>query len=386
VQKNLKQVDGFEIRSFWSEFRDTKIEQAFLHHHLERGQNQLRIALIVCSLFYLAFALTDFATLGYSHEFLILFMARLLVAITAMAAIYLIQRNPLSLRIPVASATLTEIVGMGTFMLVTMYRPHEIPWHAMALAIMLIVVYLFIPNRLIYAAGVALASTAIFIFISIKVGNLIPSDILRMIMSFTLANLFGAVAARRYQLLWREEFRTQSLLKRQTVRDHLTGCYNRRYLFDDLLEKEISRAQRHKLSLTIMLCDLDHFKSVNDTYGHQTGDAVLCAFSALLQENTRDHVDYVIRYGGEEFLLLLPDTDLAGGTLLAERLRVALAENISIQNMVQDINLTSSFGVATINYSTEGKSISQQAFIAAADELLYAAKHSGRNLVKSREL
>jgi diguanylate cyclase (GGDEF)-like protein len=386
VQKNLKQVDGFEIRSFWSEFRDTKIEQAFLHHHLERGQNQLRIALIVCSLFYLAFALTDFATLGYSHEFLILFMARLLVAITAMAAIYLIQRNPLSLRIPVASATLTEIVGMGTFMLVTMYRPHEIPWHAMALAIMLIVVYLFIPNRLIYAAGVALASTAIFIFISIKVGNLIPSDILRMIMSFTLANLFGAVAARRYQILWREEFRTQSLLKRQTVRDHLTGCYNRRYLFDDLLEKEISRAQRHKLSLTIMLCDLDHFKSVNDTYGHQTGDAVLCAFSALLQENTRDHVDYVIRYGGEEFLLLLPDTDLAGGTLLAERLRVALAENTSIQNMVQDINLTSSFGVATINYSTEGKSISQQAFIAAADELLYAAKHSGRNLVKSREL
>jgi len=214
----------------------------------------------------------------------------------------------------------------------------------------------------------------------------LPTDTLRMSMLFLLTNLFGTVAARRYQYLGREEFHIQSLLKKQTVRDHLTGCYNRRYLFHDLLEKEISRAQRHKLNLTIILCDLDHFKSINDTYGHQTGDIVLCAFSSLLQENTREHVDYVIRYGGEEFLLLLPDTDLVGGTMLAERLRLALTENNSIQSAVQNINLTSSFGVATINFSIDEKTISQQDLIAAADELLYDAKNSGRNLVKSREL
>ena len=386
MRNNKKQLDGYEIHPLWCEFRNKKTEREFLYHQLDRGHHQLRIALVICTLFYLLFAFTDIAALGYTHEFQILVMARLLVAITAVTAIYLIRLRPLSITIPILSATAAEIVGMGTFMLVTIYRPQEMPWHAMAMAIMLIVVYLFIPNRLINAVAIALSSTAIFIFIAVKTGNLITSDILRMSMLFLLTNLFGTVAARRYQHLGREEFHIQSLLKKQTVRDHLTGCYNRRYLFDDLLEKEISRAQRHKLSLTIILCDLDHFKSINDTYGHQTGDIVLCAFSSLLQENTREHVDYVIRYGGEEFLLLLPDTDLVGGTMLAERLRVALTENNSIQSAVQNINLTSSFGVATINFSIDGKTISQQDLIAAADELLYDAKNSGRNLVKSREL
>lgn len=386
MQKKLKQADGFELHPLLSEFRDTEVEKEFLHHHLARSQYQLRIALIICSVFYLAFTFTDIAALGYSHDTLILLIARLLVAITATAAIYLIHLRPLSITIPMLSATTAEIVGLGTFVLIIILRPNEMPWHAMTMAIMLIVVYLFIPNRLIYAVGVALASTAIFIFVAIKVGNLRSSDSLRMSMLFVLTNLFGAVAARRYQHLWREEFHTQSLLKKQTVRDHLTGCYNRRYLYDDILDKEISRAQRHKLWMTIILCDLDHFKSINDTYGHQTGDIVLCEFSALLQQNTREHVDYVIRFGGEEFLLLLPDTDLAGGTLLAERLRVALTENKSIQSTVQDINLTSSFGVASVNFSNDGKTISQQALISAADELLYDAKNSGRNVVKAREV
>jgi diguanylate cyclase (GGDEF)-like protein len=386
VQKNLDHLDGFELSRLWSEFRNKKTEKEFLHHHLVRGQYQLRIALIFCSLFYLAFVLTDVAALGYTHKALILFLARLLVALTAVTAIYLIHRRPLSITMPMLAATATEIVGMGSFMLIAVYRPHEMPWHAMAMAIMLIVVYLFIPNRLIYALGVALTSTVIFIFIATKVGDIKPNDLVRMSMLFVLTNLFGAVAARRYQHLWREEFLTQSLLKRQTMRDHLTGCYNRRYLYDDILDKEISRAQRHGLWLTVILCDLDHFKSVNDTYGHQAGDAALCTFSTLLQKNTREHVDYVIRYGGEEFLLLLPDTDLAGGSLLAERLRIALASNTTIQNLENNISLTASFGVASINFSIDGKLTSPHALIAAADALLYDAKNSGRNLVKSSEL
>jgi diguanylate cyclase (GGDEF)-like protein len=141
-----------------------------------------------------------------------------------------------------------------------------------------------------------------------------------------LTNLFGYVAARRYQILWREEYSAQMVLKNLSVRDPLTGCYNRRHLHDRLLETEISRAQRYRLSLTVIMCDLDHFKAVNDTYGHYGGDAVLQRFAALLQSMTRDSIDSVVRYGGEEFLLILPETDLAGGELLAERLRQTLAD------------------------------------------------------------
>jgi len=201
-----------------------------------------------------------------------------------------------------------------------------------------------------------------------------------------LTNTFGGVAARRYQRLWRDEFCAQSILKKHSVRDHLTGCYNRRYLDEHLLEKEIARSQRHNLWLTVILCDLDHFKSVNDTHGHQAGDAVLRTFSSLLQKITREHVDYVIRYGGEEFLLVLPDTDLAGGALIAERLRVALAENPTCHTVNQTINMTASFGVAAIDFSAKGKIISQYALISAADELLYKAKDAGRNHVMSIEL
>lgn len=379
-------MDGFELHPFWSEFRDKKTEKEFLQHYLERGQHQLRIALVFCSLFYLAFIFTDIAALGYTRNALTLVIARLLVAITAVAAIYMIYLRPQSVCAPPLAATITEIVGMGTFIFIVIYRPHEMPWHAMAMSIMLIVVYLFIPNRLVYALGVALSSTLIFIFVSYKLGDIRTADLMRMSLLFVLTNLFGAMAIRRYHRLWRDEFRTQSLLKRETVRDHLTGCYNRRYLYDDVLEKELSRAQRHGYWLTVILCDLDHFKSVNDTYGHQAGDDVLCFFSSLLQSNTREHVDYVIRYGGEEFLLLLPDTDLSGAELLAERLRVELTKNTTIHNTAQSIKLTASFGVASINFATERKQISQHELIAAADELLYKAKNSGRNLVMSGEI
>jgi len=383
VQNNLDHLEGFELHPWRSEFRDPKIEREFLHHHLARGQYQLRIALIICSVFYLAFALTDVAALGYSHDTLILLMARLLVAITAVTALYLIHIRPFSITMPMLAATATEIVGMAAFVMIAVYRPNEMPWHAMAMAVMLIVVYLFIPNRLIYALTVAVASTAIFILLASYLDQLTSFDFLRMGMLFTLTNLFGAVAARRYHRLWRDEFRIQSLLKRQAVRDHLTGCYNRRYLHDDVLDKEITRAQRNGLWLTVILCDIDHFKSVNDTYGHHAGDVVLCTVSALLQQNTRDLVDYVVRYGGEEFLLLLPDTNYIGASLLAERLRLAISSNTEIHETIQQSNLTASFGVASINFEKIGTEISPHNLIAAADKLLYDAKNAGRNLVKS---
>ena len=164
------------------------------------------------------------AALGYTHNTLILLMARLLVAITAITSVYLIHLRPHSVSIPMLSATATEIVGMAVFIMIAIYRPNEMPWHAMAMAIMLIVVYLFIPNRLIYALVVAIISTLLFIFLALYLAELNSFDLLRMSMLFLLAHIFGSVAALRYQRLSRDEFRIQTLLKRQSIRDHLTNC------------------------------------------------------------------------------------------------------------------------------------------------------------------
>lgn len=386
VETGSDNQDSLAISPVRSEFLSDVTEAKFLTHHLAKTQSQLRITLFFCSSFYLAFALTDLAVLGYGRDAFILFLGRLAVAVTAAAGGLLTYRNPQSIAITHFAATATEAVGMATFMLVVVLRPDELPWHAMSMAIMLIVTYIYIPNRLIYALVVALSTTAVFIALAMDSGKLKATDLLTMSMLLLLANAFGIVAARRYQRLWREEFCAQSVLQNLAVRDHLTGCFNRRYLHEKLLDSEISRAQRFGLCLTVIICDIDHFKVVNDTYGHYGGDAVLRQFAQLLRRMTRTHIDSVVRYGGEEFLLVLPETDLRGGVLLAERLRVAFAAAATAHDAGRTISSTASFGVATVDFAFNKKTITLDSLIAAADALLYVAKNAGRNLVKSLQL
>ncbi|MDF3886294.1 GGDEF domain-containing protein [Cupriavidus basilensis] len=382
---NPESPSDFAIDPLRVEFRSAETELAFQRHHLNRSRSSLRLTLIFCSVFYLAFAMTDVAALGYGRVALVLLVGRMLVAITAIMGLHLIRdpSEPVAAQWLVASAA--EVVGMATFMLIVWFRPSEIPWHAMSLCIMLIVVYVFIPNRLIIAKGIAVAATAAFIMIAVDKGNLTPSDALTMSMLLLLANSFGLVAARRYHRLWRDEYRGLMDLKHLSVRDHLTGSYNRRHLHEMQLPTEIARARRYKHWLTMVVCDIDHFKSINDAYGHQTGDAVLQHVSGMLQAMTREHVDSVVRYGGEEFLLILSQTDLDGALYVAERLRAAIADNPTVDAAGRSIATTASFGVLAVNFSVVGKEVTEKSLIAAADTLLYEAKKSGRNNIQCSE-
>ncbi|SED73216.1 diguanylate cyclase (GGDEF) domain-containing protein [Burkholderia sp. WP9] len=350
-----------------------------------RTQESLCTTLIFCSLFYVTFAVTDVGVLGYTRDTLLLFLYRVLVAMTATAGLYLVRVRPESIVMCRAAATAAEVVGMGVFMIIVRHRPDEIPWHSMSMCIMLIVVYIFIPNRLILSQGIAVFATAAFIAVVIILGTLKRSDILTMSMLLLLTNSFGLVAARRYHRVWREEYRVQSLLTHLTVQDYLTGCYNRRYLNEVLLSAELARSRRHGLAFAVILCDIDHFKAINDTYGHLCGDAIIRNFATLLRKSTRQHVDSVVRYGGEEFLLLLPQTDRAGAAILAERLRHSFAE-ASVEYREQRIVATASFGVLALSFADGGGDVSEEAIIAAADSLLYRAKKAGRNNVQSDDL
>lgn len=156
-----------------------------------------------------------------------------------------------------------------------------------------------------------------------------------------------------------------------SLTDPLTGVGNRR-LLEESLAKEISRVERGGGTLCTVMADLDHFKNINDRYGHDSGDQVLMAFGALLRQHTRP-TDIVTRYGGEEFVLLLPHTDLEHALAAAERIRTALAGCLiePLRNPV-----TASFGVAEIASGEQG-----DALLRRADMALYQAKHSGRNRV-----
>jgi len=165
-------------------------------------------------------------------------------------------------------------------------------------------------------------------------------------------------------------------LKETSVRDYLTGLYNRRYLFD-FLDKEVSRAQRYKVRFSIMIFDIDFFKKINDTYGHQSGDLVLKAISEKATSMIRS-ADLLARYGGEEFVVVMPQTETQGAATIAERLRGAI-EGMDIPVDGQTVRITISVGVAT--HVPKSIKLTIEEFIDRADKALYNAKNSGRNKV-----
>jgi two-component system cell cycle response regulator len=155
--------------------------------------------------------------------------------------------------------------------------------------------------------------------------------------------------------------------------DVLTGLINRRKMFD-ICEQEIIRFHRNKNPFCVMMSDIDHFKIINDQYGHAAGDYILVEYSKIHKKNSR-RLDRIARWGGEEFLTLLPETDLEGGGILAEKLRQKIESHPYFYNDAK-IKVTASFGIAEFDELSE---IDQ--CIQVADSRLYQAKNSGRNKV-----
>lgn len=178
-----------------------------------------------------------------------------------------------------------------------------------------------------------------------------------------------------------------AILEKQSTTDSLMRIYNRRYL-ETRLEQEFSRAKRYKENLVFMMLDIDHFKSVNDQYGHDIGDKVLIELAKLLKATVRKS-DVIARYGGEEIAIICPKIEIQGAMILAERLRHTVNENltISIQDMViakkhaisgNLHEITVSIGVSCIDDSFND----YFEFMKHADKALYQAKHDGRNRVE----
>lgn len=162
-------------------------------------------------------------------------------------------------------------------------------------------------------------------------------------------------------------------VQRQAVTDELTGLFNHRR-FQEGLAQEIERARRFDAPLGLVMLDIDNFKSVNDTYGHQVGDQVLAAVSDVLRQNSRE-IDEPARYGGEELAVVLPGTDLEGAYNLAERVRQGIEALEFPLGGGRELKVTASFGAASLPESAGD----QSSLIAGADTALYAAKRSGKN-------
>jgi two-component system cell cycle response regulator len=162
------------------------------------------------------------------------------------------------------------------------------------------------------------------------------------------------------------------LLEQLATTDGLTGLNNHRR-FQEMLEEEVEESRRYERTLSLMLVDIDHFKRVNDTWGHPVGDQVLKRVARVLNEFART-TDRVCRYGGEEFAIIMPQTDKNGGRLLAERFRTEIKEQKFRAND-EDFSITLSLGICTFPDQARHK----QELIDKADQALYHAKNNGRD-------
>lgn len=194
---------------------------------------------------------------------------------------------------------------------------------------------------------------------------------------FTEEDLTTLAVISDYAAIAIENARNFQRIQELTITDDLTCLFNVRHLHT-LLEGEILRASRYRKKFSMVFLDLDHFKEVNDTHGHIHGSQLLRETADVIQENIRT-VDYAARYGGDEFIILLPETDKDETIQIAERLRASIEGNAFLQDKGLNVHFTASFGVATFPDDAQSK----DDLIRMADEAMYKVKNSTRNRVEA---
>jgi diguanylate cyclase (GGDEF)-like protein len=260
----------------------------------------------------------------------------------------------------------------------TIFNGNLIPLTYTVLPIFLASILLSVPATAVLALGQISALIGIKVLDPGANTDSWPSVVLFVFFLSVLSVVAAIITRQDLEQIERQSLQlieSEGHLREQSVRDMLTGLFNRRYL-EETLERELRRAERAKAPLGVMMIDIDHFKHYNDTYGHAVGDALLRELGALLRASVRDS-DVACRYGGEEFILLLPEATLDVSHARAERIRASAAQ-IQVLAGGQPVEpVTLSIGLA--EFPQDGAT--DQALLKRADDALYRAKHEGRNQI-----
>lgn len=375
----IKSPQAFQLDPWWKQFVDKEIEEEFQSYAVPLHAIALQRMLLVGGLAWLWFAIND-VMLGDGLAHLALTLPfRLFCGGSCFFMWWYLGHGKLTATGISNVATSASALCLGGIPVLLYLAPTTGLPLAMLSVMVTIAAYLLIPNQLSRAVIISVPSNLAFLLVAAAMQTYTQAELVVAGVVLSSVNVFSFIVAQDIQRTWRREFQAYVEQQRVSIHDHLTGCLNRRYLSEMLLPSEIERARRYKTWLSIVVCDADHFKLINDTYGHLTGDAVLREFANVLQAGTRHGIDSVVRFGGEEFLLLLPNTDLSSAVRTAERLRKTIADTTITGELNQPIRVTASFGVCGINFAEENAN--ERELISASDHYLYKAKNAGRNTV-----
>ncbi len=345
---------------------------------------------------WLAFTANDYLLLGASSGYFALLAMRITVSACLLGFIWLMWRKPALLMDGYGLMTVSLIAWAGYCLLYFLY-PDENLRTLLAISIVLLVgLFVFIPSRVSTATLVAVFTVAGTVLSIRWIHGTPPSLLAAVAMIMLVPAATGLVVARRFQAAHRTMYallkqaqttnaaleqeiesrrELEAELQRQATTDPLTGLHNRRS-FDRHFQRELNRARRNGTPLSLAVLDMDHFKKVNDSHGHNVGDEVLRAIAGLLKEEVREP-DVCGRLGGEEFVVLLTDADKDAALAVAERLRQRIA-GTPVQASGLTLALTVTVGVAELlPWEDDLAALTQR-----ADEALYAGKRGGRNCVR----
>lgn len=386
-------INNQAISRWRAEFTDLQLENAYQQHVLPDTVRFLRFSLYLWAGLLIAAIPMDFGAMTSPEGIMVISGLRIGHVILLLWLAWQLKRTPAwaSNGWPVS---IVAMLGYPLFLVYPVYEPSLGDVSRGALFLMMLSIYVFIPNRLMLTNLVAVVgivgATAIQIWMGAD-----SAEVMFTFVALCWPALLGGVVAHRslvgsrraYLLLRAAESANELLeteiearhaleaeLQRQALTDPLTGLSNRRH-YEMLFKREHDRCRRHQAALSLGMIDLDHFKRVNDTCGHEFGDQVLQFAAEILQRPLR-HSDILGRFGGEEFILILPDTDIVHARLVAERMREALEQESMSRNGIT-LTVTATFAMTQVR--AEDADI--QECIRRADHALYEAKRAGRNRV-----
>jgi diguanylate cyclase (GGDEF)-like protein len=356
------------------------IESDYRQYYLKSDIRQFSILVLLWALTFLGFIYIDYLSYGLTGTFGVLAAIRMSYLLVCGLTVYLlkfhIQRfedfDHLALSWEICSLVWCAVTGLT--------QPEG---RLAGVVISLVAVfsfYTFIPNRFIVRTLPPLGFSAIGMVILLIAGDTTqPTDVYTTFLAFLLSNILGILFSTRLYtgrrkefLIRREEEQIRSELQRMASTDPLTGILNRRWLLE-LASGSFYRYRRYRRPFSILVMDLDGFKNVNDTLGHQKGDQLLIEFAQTVAREKRT-ADALGRMGGDEFCLVLPETEAGEATALAERI-LANCKHLTATDGEQSVTVTVSIGISQVR---PGDATLDSIF-ARADKALYASKHSGRD-------
>lgn len=359
--------------SFFCEFMDKTLEIEFFNYDIRRHIKLIKPVVLIFGIIYMMFLISDYYTIESTFSFRLILTIRTLVLV-ASVAVYVTIKKMVNYMNLIYLISAYEILAIISFLLI-IFQYESLTYLSFFSVIVITLAVYFIPNRLIYTQIIStLFFLTFFIFPAKHIQGIETDELLKIFAYIVILIIYCNIGTYMTNLYKRKQFADRKELLRISITDPLTGVFNR-IKFDEEINRWIDYSNRYKKPLCLVIFDVDDFKRVNDRHGHLIGDSVIQLIASTIKKEIRS-TDVFARWGGEEFVILLPDTDLHQAKDMTERMRICI-KKIKFDKVG---SITCSFGLVELREDESTESLLKR-----ADKYLYDAKDCGKNTVISED-